>query len=365
MRKVLLLFALLTSIYGSYAQHLISGDVIYANSSMSYLDSVTVYLKQGTTLVSQVNTDGYGHYIFDSVSDGSYQLSATTAKKWGGCNSADATSILKHFVGISTLSGIKKKAANVDNIQLINTNDALMAARRFANIIDSFPSGDWVFEQKEITVSGGSVYQNIKGSCCGDVNGSFSPPAVFVCGQNITDSRDDQSYSTVLIGEQCWLAQNMNLGTFIYGVGDQTNNYVYEKFCYHNELVNCDVYGGLYQWGEAMQYDTNTRTQGICPTGFHIPSNAEWDTLIMGLGGYSVAGNSLRTDGTSGFNALLAGWVFNCQKFRQLGVQAYFWTSNQYYDIYAYSRILNWNNGVVTNTYENKNDGLSVRCIKD
>jgi uncharacterized protein (TIGR02145 family) len=365
MKKAVLSLILFLALSQTFAQFSISGDVCYANSSLSYLDSVTVYLKQGSSIICQSNTNSYGHYILNNIPAGSYQLSASCNKKWGGCNSSDAVGIMKHFVRMSMLAGIHKKAATVDVIPLINTNDAILTSRRFTHTIDSFPAGDWVFEQKTVTVNNSSLKENLKGICYGDVNGSFSPPAQFVCGQNITDSRDGQVYPTVLIGEQCWIAKNMNVGTFIYGVGDQTNNYVIEKFCYQNQPSNCSAFGGLYQWWEMMQYDTMPGGQGICPTGFHIPTNNEWDTLIIGLGGYEAAGNYLKTGGGSGFEALYAGWVFNCQKFRQLGVQAYFWASNQYYNIYGYSRILNWNNGIVTNTYEDKNDGLSVRCIKD
>ncbi|MHC1708445.1 MAG: FISUMP domain-containing protein [Bacteroidales bacterium] len=365
MRKIFIIVFFLSWIIESNAQFTVSGNVRYFNNTLSYLDSVTVYLRQGTTVIGQVNTNTYGHFIFTNVGNGTYQLTASTHKVWGGCNSSDAVDILKHFVSIQTLTGVKKNAANVDIIPSINTNDAVLVSRRFAMVIDSFPAGDWVFEQKTITIAGASVRQDIKGVCMGDVNGSFSPPSQFVCGQIVTDSRDSQVYPTVLIGEQCWMAKNMNIGEFIYGVGDQTNNYVIEKFCYQNQTSNCSTFGGLYQWGEMMQYDTVSGGQGICPSGFHVPTNVEWDILINGLGGYSVAGNLLRTGGGSGFEALMAGWVIDCQKFRKLGVEAYFWTSNQYYGLYAYSRILNWSNGVIINTYEAKGDGLSVRCIKD
>ncbi|MCX6272427.1 MAG: hypothetical protein NTU44_14670, partial [Bacteroidetes bacterium] len=161
--------------------------------------------------------------------------------------------------------------------------------------------------------------------------------------------------------------KNLNVGTFIYGVGDQTNNYVIEKFCYHNEIANCNAFGGLYQWWELMDYDTIASSQGICPSGWHVPSNPEWDQIINYLGGYGVAGAALKAGGGSGFEALLAGWVFNCQKFRQMGVQAFFWSSSiySYSSLYAWSRILSWNGNNVVSMYENQNDGLSVRCLKD
>jgi uncharacterized protein (TIGR02145 family) len=102
------------------------------------------------------------------------------------------------------------------------------------------------------------------------------------CGEPIVDDRDGQSYNTALIGEQCWLAENMNIGTMIISSGPgqlQTDNGIFEKYCYDNIPVNCDIYGGLYEWREAMQYTTDRSPQGICPEGWHFASDAEWKTL--------------------------------------------------------------------------------------
>ena len=77
------------------------------------------------------------------------------------------------------------------------------------------------------------------------------------------------------------MKQNLNIGTRIDGSQDQTNNLVIEKYCYNNDEANCNVYGGLYQWNELMNYapssDANPSScPGICPTGWHFPSDAEW-----------------------------------------------------------------------------------------
>jgi uncharacterized protein (TIGR02145 family) len=90
----------------------------------------------------------------------------------------------------------------------------------------------------------------------------------FVCGENLNDLRDGQSYSTVLIGTQCWMAENLNIGTMLTGSGNQTDNNTIEKYCYHDSTSYCDTYGGLYQWNQMMQYDTIAGTQGICPSGW-------------------------------------------------------------------------------------------------
>ena len=75
------------------------------------------------------------------------------------------------------------------------------------------------------------------------------------------------------------MAQNLNIGTQISGGGYQTDNDLIEKFCYGNNAANCETYGGLYEWNEMMQYTTQEGAQGICPSGWHIPSSAEWTTM--------------------------------------------------------------------------------------
>ncbi len=365
MKKILLFSLLLVLFSQAKSQHRISGNVCYDNETLTYLDSVTVLLKQGNTIIAQTATDPMGHFFFNGISDGTYTLSGICSKHWGGGSSTDALIILQHFVHIQTLTGINLLAADVDNNNLVNTTDALMVSRRYIQLLDSFPAGDWVVGEKPVTLAGGNISAILKATCMGDVNASFSPPATFACGQSVTDPRDDQVYPTVLIGEQCWMAKNMNIGTFIYGVGNQGNNYVIEKYCYQNSLTNCYNYGGLYQWDEMMQYDTTPGVQGICPAGWHIPTDSEWDTLIYELGGYALAGAALKAGGTSGFNGLLAGWVIDCQKFRLLGTRGFFWSSTPYYGIYGYDRTLSYNLNSVTRDYADQEDGLSVRCLKD
>jgi len=129
-------------------------------------------------------------------------------------------------------------------------------------------------------------------------------PAPFACGQSVTYA--GESYPTVQIGTQCWFQKNLNVGTMIQGANDQTNNSVLEKYCYNNDTANCAIYGGLYQWAEAVQYQngaTNTTSpspafsgniNGVCPNGWHVPSDGEWSTIETFLGGVSVAGGSMK-----------------------------------------------------------------------
>ncbi len=137
------------------------------------------------------------------------------------------------------------------------------------------------------------------------------------CGLLI-DDRDGQIYSTVLIDDQCWMAENLNYGDQIDGMYNQTNNSIIEKYCYNDLESNCDSLGGLYQWNELMEYTTEEGTQGICPDGWHVPSDMEWfqmanylDPTVTNPALQSWQGTDIGTQllegGSSGFEALFNG----------------------------------------------------------
>jgi uncharacterized protein (TIGR02145 family) len=90
---------------------------------------------------------------------------------------------------------------------------------------------------------------------------------------------EGQVYNTIQIFSQCWLKENLNVGTMISGTQNMSNNSVIEKYCYNNELDSCTKYGGLYQWDEMMQYTSQQGVQGICPSGWHLPTDEEWKIL--------------------------------------------------------------------------------------
>jgi uncharacterized protein (TIGR02145 family) len=243
-----------------------------------------------------------------------------------------------------------------------------------------------LYAQSGLTIkSGGAV----------TVNGNtiINPPA-FVCGSPLVDIRDGHTYNTVLIGTQCWMANNLNIGSKVIGLGSQINNGVIEKFCYNNDDGNCAIYGGLYQWAEMVQYlngATNTTSwspapngnvQGVCPYGWHIPSDAEWTVLSDFLGGVWVAGGKMKEAGTahwsspntgatneSGFTSLPAGLSsYYNGNFGYLGTYSGFWASTEYLQFNtqtALLRDLNNTDATLRWTGDTKTYGHSVRCIKD
>jgi uncharacterized protein (TIGR02145 family) len=208
----------------------------------------------------------------------------------------------------------------------------------------------------------------------------------FTCGDLLVDDRDGQSYTTVLIDTQCVMGENINIGTMIFsGTGGlQTDNGIFEKYCQANDASNCDIYGGLYEWNEAMQYTTSEGAQGICPAGWHLPSDEEFTLLTYFLGGPGVAGGQMKSTGTledgtglwhepntgatneSGLTGLPAGYrVFNDGMLIHLGVSANFWSSTEYYPDWAWLLYLWYENEYSHRDYGVKESGCSIRCVKD
>jgi len=200
----------------------------------------------------------------------------------------------------------------------------------------------------------------------------------------VTDE-DGNVYNTVLISSQCWLKENLNIGTRINGSQNQTNNQTIEKYCYDDNESNCGEYGGLYQWDEMMQYTTQQGTQGICPNGWHIPTDEEWCTLTIYIDptvncnttGYSGTHVGCKIKSTSGwysngngsdaygFSALPGGYRSSYGSFGYVEEGAYFWSSTEGYSSNAGTRRLRYNRSEVGRDYFGKEGGFSVRCVKD
>jgi len=194
-----------------------------------------------------------------------------------------------------------------------------------------------------------------------------------------------QAYNTVQIGSQCWIRENMNVGQMILTSGEQANNWVLEKYCYENNTMNCEVYGGLYQWDEAMQYSDVQSSQGICPDGWHIPSHEEWVELSQFLGGWQHAGQKMKscTDdwvatnqvintNESSFTGLPSGEISIDASSDWLTYFSYYWasTTDPGNSQKARYRALIYNEnrlgGFETSDVSQwKNFGFSVRCVKN
>lgn len=196
---------------------------------------------------------------------------------------------------------------------------------------------------------------------------------IFICGASKV-SYVGKDYNTVLIGSQCWLKENLDVGTMISSTIHSTDNSIIEKYCYNNIPANCDTYGGLYQWNEAMQYVQTEGAQGICPEGWHIPTFTEFSTLNASVGGdgsslkavgQGISPNGLGTN-ISGFSGLLAGNKQTNSSFIHLTYYGHFWSSTKDINNNVDHLVLYYDtNAIVNHIGVYSTYGFNIRCIKD
>ena len=191
------------------------------------------------------------------------------------------------------------------------------------------------------------------------------PNPAFTCGSNLTDIRDNKVYPTVQIGSQCWMSVNLNYGTTLNSSQVQNDNCLSEKYCFNDITGNCTKYGGLYQWDEVMKYDDSPAGQGLCPPGWHVPTEAEWTTLFNFYLGNGLAGKPLQDTIMAGFRAQTSGvyylnstWSFN-------GFATLFWTSTAWNAVKAISHGMNVYDFSVSLYPSSRANAFPVRCLRD
>ena len=208
---------------------------------------------------------------------------------------------------------------------------------------------------------------------------------------SFTDTRDGNTYKTVTIGNQVWMAENLRYLPSVIGpgTGSPTTPYYY-VYGYDGTNVtdakataNYTTYGVLYNWtaamaGEASSTANPSGVQGVCPDGWHLPSDAEWTELTDYLGGTSDAGGKLKETGTThwyspntgatnetGFTALPGGNRGIYGAFYTIGNYGYWWSATEYDTDNAWNRYVSYGNSVVYSHYNDKELGFSVRCLRD
>ena len=195
------------------------------------------------------------------------------------------------------------------------------------------------------------------------------PPSA-TYGPNV--SYGGETYQTVVIGTQTWFARNLN-----YNVSGSV--------CYNNDPSNCATYGRLYDWATAMNIGASYNSsswngsdvnhQGVCPVGWHIPSDADWTTLTNAVGGRWYAGTKLKStsgwysygNGTDdyGFSALSGGYNNYRGDIINPGYYGLWWSATEYYAGTAWYRYMNHDNEDVNRDDYGRYGLLSVRCVQD
>ena len=212
------------------------------------------------------------------------------------------------------------------------------------------------------------------------------------------DTRDNKQYKTVKIGDQVWMAENLNFDPGQGGSGDAKYDW---SWCHNNKAEHCDVAGRFYTWAAAIDSvklatdadktmdcgygkecgldsaGSATLIQGICPDGWHLPNNGEWDSLFTAVGGSGKAGTLLKSQtgwygngngpDAFGFTALSVGRSYSYASFDFDGLYAYFWSATENDSSYAYGMYLYYRgDDVGAGLFDSyKNYGFSVRCVQD
>ncbi|MCF8373226.1 MAG: fibrobacter succinogenes major paralogous domain-containing protein [Bacteroidales bacterium] len=230
---------------------------------------------------------------------------------------------------------------------------------------------------------------NTLGTSYGDEMQFIINSQTITCGYQISDY-DGNVYNTVLIGNQCWMQENLRTthyangnplidGTNAGGIaGNDTTQFMFD---YNNNTSYTNVYGKLYTWAAVMgsfssSVSVPSGVQGICPVGWHVPSNDEYWVLNYFLGGEQVAGGKLK-DATnnywfplynqatneSGFTALPCGSRYNDGTFAPINKRGSWWTATGYVHAHFMTLLHNYNESFDQTWY--KEMGRSVRCLKD
>jgi uncharacterized protein (TIGR02145 family) len=218
----------------------------------------------------------------------------------------------------------------------------------------------------------------------------ISPASTFTvggsgtCPATVTDV-DGNVYNTVQIGGQCWMAENLATETYNDGSAIPTglSNSAWQSTTsgafavYADNPANKGAYGLLYNWYAVAD------PRGICPAGWHVPTDGEWTELTDHLGGEPIAGGPMKTTGTlgagtglwnapntgatniSGFSGLPGGFRYYNGLFYNLGDYGYWWGATESTTINAWSRILDTDNTFVLRSANDKDYGFSVRCVRD
>jgi uncharacterized protein (TIGR02145 family) len=236
------------------------------------------------------------------------------------------------------------------------------------NIIPYFKSKDNKFYYDTANAVMGFVIDNTTPSSSSLAISSSSSVTISssssVTTADLIDSRDGQTYRTVRIGDQVWMAENLNYDAA-------------GSVCYDNNPANCNTYGRLYSWSAAI---------AICPSGWHLPSNAEWMELADYVGGQFTAGTKLKAksgwndvfydsgemysgNGTDDyrFSALPGGIINRDLESSSIGVMGFWWTATNHNEeaSSAFCKIIEGSTWISANGDCGKDGFISVRCLKD
>lgn len=223
---------------------------------------------------------------------------------------------------------------------------------------------EWEEVKWKIKVADEGFYEKVFGNTI--VNSEFT------CGTDKVSDIDGNTYNTVQIGSQCWLKENLK-------VAKNPKGEAIIRYCYDNDPKICETDGGLYDWNTVMNNSTTEGTQGICPTGWHVPKDSEWYVLESGLKDEGEkcdadrnimwdcdhSGTKLKQGGSSGFEGVIAGFRYNNASYSFRDVSTFFWSSTEENNNNAWFRMLGFFFSSVHRRSLDKTIDYSIRCLKD
>ncbi|MCR4681400.1 MAG: hypothetical protein K5636_07320 [Bacteroidales bacterium] len=259
----------------------------------------------------------------------------------------------------------------------------------FTANITGLTEGTTYYVRAYATNSAGTAYGN-------QVSFVTTSPTGFACGTSTVNDYDGNVYNTVLIGTQCWTKENMRATHYSDGTEiamgttfSATTPYRYNP---DNDADNVSTYGYLYNWAAAMHSaNYSGPVQGICPTGWHVPTDAEWTTMstyvssqsqyVCGSSNLNIAkalaavtswntytgdcsvGNTPSTNNATDFSALAASYYSDSGSYFALGTSTYFWSSTIGSGDNVWARYIRMNSPTFNNSERDKKFGYSVRCL--
>lgn len=349
---------------GESYNYLRMSSVLRANAEKSDGNEYAVFKKDGVTYFYNLESNKY------SSSEADHKISDINSflSEHGLTNCFNVSKIdigTDHMIINVNLQGFKQDKSMKKNFGIVCSIALAMLA--FSACDDSSSASD---DRQTKTSSSSSI---VSATSCKDCEYG-----------TLTDSRDGQTYKTIVIGSQTWMAENLNFETE-------------ESYCLDDDAVNCSKYGRLYKWAAAMDgagtwtsngkgcgYDVTCSpiypVRGICPEGWHLPDTTEFKTLFDAVGGASTGGIALKStsgwkdnDGSSGngtdayaFSVLPAGEARDYGRYDGEGGAARFWSSTEANKEKAYDiRLLFHKEDVSIDILSQKFNAYSIRCVKD
>jgi uncharacterized protein (TIGR02145 family) len=374
-----------TESIAEYAKNLENGFFIYPNYHNPFIGQTDIRINLGQKM-NEVRLAVYNHYgqllshMTSSLPEGThrfrfvagsknmYYLTVTCNRisqtiKMVSLNCSDSNANKLFYIGQESSSSAIKSVCLTSSFEYAIGDQLRFIG--YANTSETIPGSDVVEDM--LLFDKDYTFNIMEGLPCPGM-----PLIVY----------EEDVYLTVLIDNRCWLKNNLNVGVRINRDDTQSNNNIIEKYCYDDHLENCFMYGGLYSWDEMMNYSSTEGSQGICPAGWHVPTDAEWLNLFTFLGEQNVAGGKMKEIGTlhwetpnyaatnqSGFNALPGGYkeyyyYGNIGYYKNIEQNALFWSSTMS-DDEAFSYALGFDMGSVYRSEKDIRFSFSIRCIKD